>query len=276
MYHPIPHEWLFSASLVKVKFTDAQGDIKTGQGTGFWILTNEKTFVFVTNRHVVDLAYGNPKYSGYGYKICELEITSFDSKGMPKVCLVKEPVIRIHQKDSVDIALIADPSRTVTEAMQHVARAVPTNVLADEQFINTSLEWGAQVTFSSYQPWRDKETELPIVRTGIVSSNPRATHTISGIDRKSVLLLEALSFSGSSGSPVYANARGIQTSGPITGGNFREAKVVGIIAGHIRNSGEGDTEFVGNLHTGLSYCHRSDLLLRMLSCDSSEPTNTLE
>ncbi len=132
------------------------------------------------------------------------------------------------------------------------------------------LEWGAQISFSSFQPWRDTRSDRAILRTGIISSDPKIDFTSDQINMKSIMLLEAFSFAGSSGSPVFANARGIETDESLVGGDFRAGKIVGVMSGHIRN--EKDTEIGHKTHTGLSYCHKSDLLLRMLR--GIEPTST--
>ena len=103
-----------------------------------------------------------------------------------------------------------------------------------------------------------------------MSSDPLYKYESTSIPLRDVLLLEALSFAGSSGSPVIANARGIKVGAGLVGENFRPAKIIGINAGHL--PARNDKHNKMDLHSGLSYCHRSDLLLRMLA--GREPLET--
>ena len=50
----------------------------------------------------------------------------------------------------------------------------------------------------------------------------------------------------------------------MTGGpGFRAARVIGVMCGHIPN--QEDTTIAYSMHVGLSYCHKSTVLIEMLS-----------
>ena len=180
---------------------------KTGSGSGFWVADEGGIAVFITNRHVVDMAYRDSKYVGEGYRLSRLTISSHSA--LPRnrgvvVDLEGDIDIRVHMSYGVDIAiLIPHASDRRTPPL-----TIPASMLLADQSFFEHLPWGAQVSFASFQAWRDSTTQKPILRTGIVSSDPQDDYSSDIVDRKSALLLEAFSFSGSSGSPLFANAFG--------------------------------------------------------------------
>lgn len=259
MYHPIPRHWLLATNKIEVAFRNAH-DHKIGHGSGFWV-RNGEALVFATNRHVIDIEYRDPKYKGHGYVLSSMQVLSFDSSGRSGRQQVNGAVIATHEDPNIDIALLQILDVSNPDGIS----VVPANidVIADTDFLETELEWGAQVSFSSFQPWRDTHSERPILRTGILSSDPAYAFVSTKIGRDRVHLLEAFSFAGSSGSPVIANAKGIPTGPELTGGDFRPARIIGMMTGHLRNE-ESDSGVPDRTHTGLSFCHRSDLLLAMV------------
>lgn len=263
MYHPIPRRWLEATNRVDVQF-DNGAKTKTGSGSGFWVADEDGNAVFITNRHVVDMAYRDNKYVGEGYRLSHLTISSHSA--LPRnrgvvVDLQDDIDIRVDTGYGVDIAiLIPHASDRKTPPL-----SIPASMLLADQSFFGHLPWGAQVSFASFQAWRDSTTQKPILRTGIVSSDPQDDYSSDIVDRKSALLLEAFSFSGSSGSPLFANAFGLPIDERLlTGGpGFREARVIGIVCGHIPNREDGTG--APSMHVGLSYCHKSTVLLEMLS-----------
>ena len=265
MYHPIPRDWLFATNKIEVVFRN-YSDQKSTHGSGFWIRNDDDLF-FATNRHVIDIEYKDKKYQNHDYKLSSVNILTLDENssrsGMQQVV---QATILMHEDPGVDIVLLK--GLHVRNPHGIVVQPANLEVIADSYFLQNELEWGTQVSFSSFQPWRDTQTERPILRTGILASDPAHPFFSDKIPRTSIHLLEAFSFGGSSGSPVFANARGIQTGGGLSGGNFRPAKIIGIMAGHILNE-YSESGAPDKIHTGLSYCHRSDLLLSMVV--GSEP-----
>ena len=166
-----------------------------------------------------------------------------------------------HDDPQIDIALLRVTA--VINPDQINIEPAHVDIIADSRFLETELEWRAQVSFSSFQPWRDTQTERPIVRVGILASDPAYPFVSTKVGRTRVHLLEAFSFAGSSGSPVFANAKGIELGQGLRGGEFRPAKIVGIMTGHLPNE-DSATGAPYKTHTGLSFCHRSDVLLAMV------------
>ncbi|MDE0149954.1 MAG: hypothetical protein OYG32_15725 [Rhodospirillaceae bacterium] len=259
MYHPIPRQWLETTNRVDVQFYNGV-ETKSVSGSGFWVAVSGDSdlSVFITNRHLVDMVYKDKKYRGAGYRLSRLTVSSHSTVPRNRgvvVDLEDNIDIRVHTSYGVDIAILIP----YTSDGRVPPFTIPANPLFADQSFFESLPWGAQVSFASFQAWQDNITQKPILRTGIVSSDPRDNYSSDLVDdRKSALLLEAFSFSGSSGSPIFANAFGLPMDDRLlTGGpGFREARVIGIVCGHIQHPD-------GNV--GLSYCHKSTVLLEMLS-----------
>ena len=138
-------------------------------------------------------------------------------------------------------------------------------LIAEEQKFR-DLPWGAPVSFVSFQPWVDSTVGRPILRSGIVASDPRHDYNLEEINKENLLLLEAMSFAGSSGSLVIANSEGDPFRNDFSGPGirpFRDAQILGIMSGHIRNKKDNLGELY-KMHTGLSYCHRISALVNIL------------
>ena len=267
MYHPLPRKWLLATNKIEVGFHSAT-DTKLAHGSGFWVRKGSGEIVFVTNRHVVDIEYSDPKYSGQGYKLTAIKILTF--KGAERFGhLITRADLVWPSNPRVDLAILRNAKVFAAEGS---ITPVSVDVIGDGDFLRNELAWGDHVSFASFQPWRDTKSERPILRTGIVSSDPLYSYEFERVGRKDILLLEAFSFAGSSGSPVFANAKGIQVKPPLSGGNFRPGRIIGINIGHMWSVTKGSGEELFKVHAGLSYCHRSDLLLRMMA--GNEPLET--
>ena len=157
MYHPLPRSWLLATNKIEVEFRNAH-DRKVSHGSGFWIRNGDE-LVFATNRHVVDIEYNDSKYVGHHYALSLVQILTFDSNGRPGRQRVVHAVIHMHDDPQIDIALlhvsaVINPDRINVEPAD-------VDIIADSRFLETELEWGAQVSFSSFQPWRDTQHGTP-------------------------------------------------------------------------------------------------------------------
>ena len=238
MYHPIPTQWLEATNRVDVRF-DNGAEKKSYSGSGFWVADQAGYCLFITNRHVIDMVYRDNKYLPEGYRLSGLTVSSHSAVPRNRgvvVDLEGDIDLRVHANYGVDIAILIPGAQERPDAATPISVPASTH-LADQPFFET-LPWGAQVTFASFQAWGDRTTKKPILRTGIVSSDPCDDYSSDIVNRKSALLLEAFSFSGSSGSPVFANAFGLQLDSNIFSGGpgFRSARVIGVMCGHIQNT----------------------------------------
>ena len=54
MFHGLDNSFLYSAYRITTEFTSEINEPTAGDGTGFWVMTNQSQLALVTNRHVVD------------------------------------------------------------------------------------------------------------------------------------------------------------------------------------------------------------------------------
>lgn len=265
MRHPISRHLLEVTNQIDVWFDNGVKTI-TSSGSGFWVANEDGVTMFITNRHVIDKAYEKEEYARDGYRLSRLSVSSHSTDPRNRGVVVdlksddNDIDIRVHTSYGVDVAILIPRSSD--------CRTPPNSIpayraLADRLFFE-DLPWGTQVSFASFQVWRDSNTLKPILRTGIVSSDPRDDYSSEMVDRKGALLLEAFSFSGGSGSPIFVN------SGVLGASNYNNpVQVIGIMCGHIWNNK--DTSVGHRTHVGLSYCHKSTVLLEMLDQLDSLP-----
>ena len=260
MYHPIPRHLLEATNRVDVWSENGVKTI-TGSGSGFWVHDKSGLAVFITNRHIIDIGYDRSEYRRAGYRLSRLTVSSHSTVPRNQGVVVdlnnddNDIEIQLPTSDDVDIAILIPR----TSDCQTPPFTIPAHAALADQLFFEDLPWGTQVSFASFQVWRDSTTQKPILRTGIVSSDPRDDYSSDMVNnRKSALLLEAFSFSGSSGSPIFVSA-----SIPMGSNGSYPIQVIGIMCGHIWN--DKDTSVGHRTHVGLSYCHKSTVLLEMLS-----------
>ena len=224
---------------------------------------------FVTNRHVVDLLYSSGRA---GYEIYSVQLQSFDLDGnaFPTFTVEsKDMVVRVPRNDKIDIALLSFELGRLSSHLHSLPdkQIMISNVnLMDGNSRCEDMPWGAPVSFVSYQAWADSGVGRPILRSGIVASDPRHHYQSDDIDRDDIYLLEAMSFAGSSGSLVIANPEGDPFRDSMRGPGirpYRPSYIIGMMSGHLRNNR--DAREMYRMHTGLSYCHKVSALVRIVA-----------
>jgi hypothetical protein len=120
-----------------------------------------------------------------------------------------------------------------------------------EEFYSTVQAFDL-ICFSGFPDQHDKLGNRPILRSGRIASDPRFNYSWDKSNHGSCVAYEGFSFAGSSGSPVYAPARGA-----LGLQNSRDALVVGINAGHVPSYPNG--------HSGISYFYKSTVVLEIMS-----------
>jgi len=76
MFHGLTNDFLYSAYKVDVVFRDDIGNQKSGHGTGFFVLSDNGIINFVTNRHILDIAYRSPSGKDFSkYKLTDVSIS---------------------------------------------------------------------------------------------------------------------------------------------------------------------------------------------------------
>lgn len=271
MYHPIPRAWLTSVHALEVRFESPIGNPACEvAGSGFWLGTDHVS-QFATNRHLIDYEY-KTGLSGRAYEVSRMKVWSWKHAGPPQAIDIEQCSMLVPKSRQLDIAVIQVQRYAPISGHGRMGASVGESYLADKAFELNHLEWGDQVTFASFQAWHDRRLRKPIVRTGILASDPASEFTSDKIDREQIHLLEAMSFAGSSGCPVFANARGVRVDDvTLSGGNFRPAKVVGIMAGHFSASESSQAASASSalLHSGLSYCHKASVISDLINGETA-------
>jgi len=266
MDHGLNNDFLYSACRVEVGFSDSNGKTITGSGTAFFAKNKTGDICLVTNRHVLDIDYkkATPKYKDFKLSSLVIHVKNKDASGLPtidnKFSIVNINEVIYHPTFENDVACIKN--LTVAKMTALNAKAdyfIPYELFAEKAKLIEKLVICDLVVFPGFPEWFDKKENRPILRTGTIASDPRYDYSFSGAFDGECVAYEAFSFSGSSGSPVFAIQKGIKVGAGLTGGNYREIMLVGINAGHLPVSS------VIESHSGISYLYKSNVILDVIN-----------
>lgn len=281
-------------------------------GTGFLVEfpDEDSRFGLVTNRHLTDVPWHQPQYEGTVVKSIRLEM--WQSQNLRIEFTIIDPEPFYHDDPTIDVAVIALGPRIephfIGTPYDKIENLFP-DTSVDTLMFNHGISWqylleceelwpvldaGEFVSFPGYPAWYDKLQTRPVLRSGVIASDPQTEYrrlegspTIKDGNRQ--VLFDAFSTSGNSGSPVFVAQRGIPPlpihmtnsqgkflpDGPsarleVTG--YHKSFLVGINAGHINNVESGRD----NDHAGLSRMHKLSAIMDILRANtspSSEATN---
>ena len=261
MFHGFNNEFLYTAIKIETTF-DVEGKRITVLGTCFFVLRDGKLSL-ITNRHLLDYSYkkkpGNPQG-----KIVQLSIKTKikNAEGLPvgdlQLVLTGGNII-FHKNYFNDVAAVISLKATNVDGSEyrHIDQCVYYDFIADNDLINACTVCDF-VAFPGFPEWHDKAENRPILRTGAISSDPRFNYSYNDIVKGDCIAYEAFSFSGSSGSPVFALQRGYDIHS-----HYRPFKLIGINAGHLPG------EFPGT-HSGISYFYKSTIIIDLLNGNNIE------
>lgn len=256
MYHPLRKQFLYSAYKVRSHFSDF-GAPKICSGTGFFVQNSVGQIFLITNRHVVDAQYEKVERN---WELNEIEISGFTSEEYDffKGRLEDPSCIRYSPNFDEDVAAIkVERIRTPGSGELRVIN-VESELIADEKYFSELLP-GDFIAMSGYPEWHDRHSNRPIMRSGTLSSDPSVDYTGPnqpiGARRRAV---EMFSFGGSSGSPVYAQAAGMNLGTGLVGGYYRPERLIGVNAGHLHVAG------TDKHHSGISYMFTSMIIRELI------------
>ena len=236
-------------------FADEIGnETKPLRGTAFWIRHNEKVLL-VTNRHNYDATM---------------------HKDMAQKKLIKFRILMRKKTEDgsflqetkwadVDLNKIDGWIHSEADVAVLDVKSIPPGVglsainskeIADREYFENEANFLDPVFFIGYpQNWYDSAWNSPIARLAHIASNPSRTFSNDALLTQDTILVNGLSFGGSSGSIVIFSGEGVQeietTSSP-----YREPKCVGIMSGHFNE--------LKSSHSGLSYFTRSSAIHEVL------------
>jgi len=206
----------------------------------------------VTNRHNVQLSYKDQKYVGYQWDGMKVDGYCNDSDYFELSFTGHTVRYAIPANPAEDVLVLELPNESVqfrrkrrpgedpnkrTETFAPVILGVER--LAGDKDLKR-IAPGSQVLLPSYSENYDRSSERPVMRGGIVSSDPESNYQTDEQEAARRVLFQAHSVAGASGGPVYALMDGMGV-------------LLGVNAGHLT----GKEPKIGTIHSGFSYCFKA-------------------
>ncbi len=270
MYHGLTNSILYTAYRLKTEFHRERDNCtpEPRTGTCFFVMNGQQQMCLVTNRHMLDAGYDDrqQKYLGCELKLIQVEgfLAKEGNNALP--CdhrtwdiPAHQNQVRCSQINNEDVACLINPRGPIPQGARRPDFFIPNDFVADQEWLDTKLTVCDFVVFPGYPEWHDKLRNRPIMRAGTIASDPRSDYSSTEKPEGRKVAYEAFSFDGSSGSPVFATPKGLKAGAGIKSRQFREAKFIGINAGHMRAE--------SGAHAGISYFFKSSVILDVIETD---------
>lgn len=262
----VPAWVIFATTKLRPTFSSDINPPKTFTATGFF-LECDGWSALVTNRHIIDPSL-TPKLAGW--KLVRLEIQArfmSDTEHQPEVEFVEVDLNRstVTCSQNADVAAIGVvPAR----AEEHLTfTPIDFANVADDAFLRDRaklMDLASFVGFASSKntSWWDERWNTPIARLASLASPPARPYYNSSIRTADVGLVSGLSFTGSSGSPLFLHAKGMQNMS-VANASYQAPKIIGLMSGHHWELEEesGPEMF---RHSGLSYYTRATAIREVI------------
>ena len=269
MYSPPNENLIWSVHRFRTTFIDPIGNARVGTGTGFWVSDMNGGRHFVTNKHNVDARLKFGSETQLKLHTAEIELRRIES-GVPlpdkNFFNVSNLECLVISKTS-DCAVLIDPNLHEHDPTKFIITDITKfkDLATSQEFESYNIKVMESAVFIGYpgaqgKYWSDESFGLPIARQCSIASWPGISFTHQDIPTTDTMLVSGLSFSGSSGSPVFALSRGIRPGGDISDPTWRPARLIGVMSGHFLES-EGIPAMFA--HTGLSYLTRSTSVIKL-------------
>lgn len=270
MFTPPNENLIWAVHRIRTTFVDSIGNRRLGIGTGFWLSSEDGLSTFVTKKHNIDAILKFGATSDMHREQIEIELRQFDgdiATPMTEFFKVSNPDC-VHSSPMADCSVLIAPQLEKHDKMQFpIASLTKFKDLASLDDFQTNrikiMETAIFIGFPGANGchWWDESWKLPIARECILASWPAISFTNSQIQSEDVLHVSGLSFSGSSGSPVFVFNRGHRPGGDLQDPTWRPARLIGLMSGHFWGEGHIPTMFA---HSGLSYLTRSTSIVDIL------------
>jgi hypothetical protein len=301
---------LYSACRVEVThhFPDEDNDCTDlSEGTGFLaeFPTDDNRIGLVTNRHLADAAFYND-VECRGAVIKSVKLQWWQSKSLRLEHVIDDPTPYYHADPSIDVAVIpivakADKPISIRGTLfgdtadwltnQNPDQILTFNHAQSWQYLTEceqlwpQLQPGDMVSFPGYPVWYDKLQLRPVLRSGMIASDPQTDYRRregppSRTDGNQQVLFDAFSTKGSSGSPVFVAQQGLAplelnfpplvpgaqpTRGKMSFTGYRRSFLIGINIGHHDDPNSPRV----NDHAGLSRMHKLSAILEVLRSNTA-------
>lgn len=258
MFHSPSKRVLYAAYRIQVTHLSAAGGEIVISGTAFYIKRENQMFL-VTNRHNLDAVMKNGKYAGYRPRYLTLS-GYFNDEHLTAEVAEQEISIAFCDNTEEDVAAInvTNTGFMVDKQKEMTATYFDFSSLADDDNLST-LDICDLVVLPGYPAYFDRNGDRPIARMGTIASDPSSDYRDADMLPARRIAYEAFSSAGSSGSPVFALAKGWKAGIGLSGGYFRDSRLIGINAGHLpaRDETRG--------HSGISYCFKSTCIVEVIN-----------
>ncbi|WP_131816834.1 trypsin-like peptidase domain-containing protein [Nocardia salmonicida] len=206
-------------------------------GTTFVLVGKSNWPYFVTNRHVTDYNFNNPKpdYTAAVDSIWvngHMQPSDLDAPTLPWRVIIEDADIHYHEDPEIDVAVIrlgaASGSFAPLEDGSIGARTMNnfnTDWLATSEELDNILP-GNELHIAGYPAVNDLSGDRPLIVTGIVASDPRYPAVFATEIRPRTVLSHSFSWAGMSGAPVIAWPQ-----------RLGWGRIIGVNAGHYRSAG---------------------------------------
>lgn len=257
--HGLDNSILYAVNKLTLYWTAPAGSGEkdySRQGTGFFIVKDGNIYL-ITNKHVVKPIISK---SGEKYKLkaFTVDIRKYDyNTNTVKVEEIQFQKWSFSLPDDPhdDICCIYLPYCSAEHTIPHYIKF---EVLANhEDFFNT-IKVCDEVALIGFPIVYDHWNNLPILRRGCLSSDPRMNYSYNEEYNGHQIALELYSTGGASGSPIFALQKGFPLSGALTAseGFFRPVKLIGINAGCITSAED--------THLQISYAYKSSEIIKVI------------
>lgn len=293
---------LYSACRLELTHHFADGSHCTDfEGTGFLVQFPEGDgrLGLVTNKHLANAEFYN-SVENRGSILSSVKVQWWQTKDMLVEHVITDPEPMYHEDPLIDVAVIpiyAKPEMPITISATHYGDLIEfmTQQSDDPQLrFKYALSWehlqrceelwpqvqaGEFVILPGYPVWYDHLQTRPIMRSGLIASDPQTEYRFSDKektkdDSSHQIVFDAFSTSGNSGGPVYVAQRGMapltlnfpatnfssSAQGKLSFDNYRQSFLIGINASHYNDSGIPRR----NEHAGLSRMHKLSVLMDVL------------
>lgn len=268
---------VFAITRLKTTFKDDIGNTESGIATGFWLSNSDAKgkFIFVTNKHNVDpkLIFGedaNLKLHSLYIELRKIEGKNICSE--TDFFFVKNLEDSLFVADTADCAIIIEPEFENLKDGYEPIKIPSIYELASYSFLEEKVHLMDTVSFIGFAGnkevgWWDEEWNIPIARNASIASHSWKPFSNKNIKTKDVMLVSGLSFSGSSGSPVFLHQKGTMPSGKdyfCEPPHYVPPTIIGIMSGHWWDD-EVNTPAMFKKHSGLSYFTTSRSILELIN-----------
>jgi hypothetical protein len=250
LFHAPQKSILYSAYRIAIEHSCSSGAL-TVQGTAFYLSTAERLYL-ITNRHNLDLVMKHEKYAGY--RPTRVSLSGYFGDHYLRCDMISnELLVGFPPNGTEDVAAIDVTNAPFKCNAHHEMQAfyLKESALADDQAL-AQLNICDMVALPGYPDFFDRNGDRPIMRMGTVASDPISDYRDLDMAPARRIAYEAFSSAGSSGSPVFALAKGWKAGAGLSGGYFRDLMLIGVNAGHLRGRDE-----MGTSHSGISFCFKS-------------------